>query len=238
MVEEQLCPFGTLPTPPDLSQYAPEDGRIFDGWDSMIIAVMGEMEYHAVYLPAPTRYTVRFWSDDGRLLLEQLLLEGEMPTPPPDSELVRDDGSTFLGWDAEIVPATADAEYRTVYKLNINHGTDDDPPPDDSTGTPKTPPSLPVVLLSCAGVLLLLCKGAPSAFYAKEGLVCVGLSWIVLSLFGCLPFFFSREIPNSMEFDSFDEIVKTLRWTAAPGDLILTVGAGDVYKIGERLLGK
>ena len=156
LVEEQLCPFGTLPTPPDMSQYAPEDGRIFDGWDSVIIAVMGEMEYHAVYLPAPTRYTVRFWSDDGRLLLEQLLPEGEMPTPPPDSELVRDDGSTFLGWDAEIVPATADAEYRTVYKWNINHGTDGDPPPDDSTGTPKTPPSLPVVLLSCAGVLLLL----------------------------------------------------------------------------------
>ena len=48
----------------------------------------------------------------------------------------------------------------------------------------------------------------------------------------------SREIPNSMEFDNFDEIITTLRWTAAPGDIILTVGAGDVYKIGERLLGK
>ena len=48
----------------------------------------------------------------------------------------------------------------------------------------------------------------------------------------------SKEIPNSMEFDSFDEIVKTLRWTAAPGDIILTVGAGDIYKVGERLLGK
>lgn len=48
----------------------------------------------------------------------------------------------------------------------------------------------------------------------------------------------SKEIPNSMEFDSFDEIVKTLRWTAAPGDIILTVGAGDIYKVGEHLLGK
>ncbi len=44
------------------------------------------------------------------------------------------------------------------------------------------------------------------------------------------------QIPNSMYFDSFEEIVKTLRWTAAPGDIILTVGAGDVYKIGEMLL--
>ena len=46
----------------------------------------------------------------------------------------------------------------------------------------------------------------------------------------------AREIPNSMYFDSFDEILKALRWTAAPGDLILTVGAGDIYKVGERLV--
>lgn len=46
----------------------------------------------------------------------------------------------------------------------------------------------------------------------------------------------ANEIPNSMYFESFDEIIKTLRWTAAPGDLILTVGAGDIYKVGERLV--
>ena len=46
----------------------------------------------------------------------------------------------------------------------------------------------------------------------------------------------AREIPNSMFFEQFDEIIKTLRWTAAPGDLILTVGAGDIYKVGERLV--
>lgn len=46
----------------------------------------------------------------------------------------------------------------------------------------------------------------------------------------------ANEIPTSMYFKSFDEIIKTLRWTAAPGDLILTVGAGDIYKVGERLV--
>ncbi len=46
----------------------------------------------------------------------------------------------------------------------------------------------------------------------------------------------SDRIENSMYFDSFDEILKTLRWTAAPGDIILTVGAGDIYKVGERLV--
>jgi len=46
----------------------------------------------------------------------------------------------------------------------------------------------------------------------------------------------SEKIPNSMEFDDFDEIIKTLRWIASPGDIILTVGAGDIYRVGERLL--
>ena len=62
-------------------------------------------------------------------------------------------------------------------------------------------------------VLRLMCKGAPSAFYAKEGLVCVGLSWIVLSLFGCLPFYLSREIPNYI--DAFFEIVSGFTTTGA-----------------------
>ena len=62
-------------------------------------------------------------------------------------------------------------------------------------------------------VLHLVCKGAPSAFYAKEGMVCVGLSWIVLSLFGCLPFFLSREIPNYI--DAFFEIVSGFTTTGS-----------------------
>lgn len=47
----------------------------------------------------------------------------------------------------------------------------------------------------------------------------------------------ASEIPNSLFFPTFDELEKSLRWTASPGDLILTVGAGDVYTIGERLVG-
>src|SRR5699024_4353955 len=46
----------------------------------------------------------------------------------------------------------------------------------------------------------------------------------------------SREIPNSLFFDNFEELEKSLRFTAAPGDIILTVGAGDVYKIGDDLV--
>lgn len=48
----------------------------------------------------------------------------------------------------------------------------------------------------------------------------------------------AKQIPNSMYFSSFDEIEKSLKFTAAPGDIILTVGAGDVYKLGEELVKK
>ena len=48
----------------------------------------------------------------------------------------------------------------------------------------------------------------------------------------------AKQIPNSMYFASFDEIEKSLKFTAAPGDIILTVGAGDVYKLGEELVKK
>ena len=64
-----------------------------------------------------------------------------------------------------------------------------------------------------AAVLTLLCRKAPSAFYAKEGLVCVGISWVVLSLIGCLPFYISREIPAYI--DAFFEIVSGFTTTGS-----------------------
>ncbi len=61
--------------------------------------------------------------------------------------------------------------------------------------------------------LWLVCRGAPSAFYAKEGLVCVGFSWIVLSFMGCLPFYISREIPRLI--DAFFETVSGFTTTGS-----------------------
>lgn len=71
------------------------------------------------------------------------------------------------------------------------------------------------ILLTCAAalVLFLLCRRAKRGMYAKEGYACVGLSWIAMSLLGCLPFVFSGEIPQYI--DALFEIVSGFTTTGA-----------------------
>lgn len=45
------------------------------------------------------------------------------------------------------------------------------------------------------GALLMLPHPKKNSFYAREGFISVALSWIVISLFGALPFYISGEIP-------------------------------------------
>ena len=47
-----------------------------------------------------------------------------------------------------------------------------------------------------------------------------------------------RNIPGAVYCSTLDKVTEQLRKTAQPGDLILTVGAGDIYRAGERLLEK
>ena len=70
-----------------------------------------------------------------------------------------------------------------------------------------------VIMGAVAGTLMLVCRGAGKLFGAKEGLVCVGLSWIVMSLLGCLPFVFSGAIPSYV--DALFEIVSGFTTTGA-----------------------
>ena len=41
---------------------------------------------------------------------------------------------------------------------------------------------------------------------------------------------------GAISFSGFDEIAEYLADRVEPGDLVLTMGAGDVYKIGLRLI--
>ena len=70
------------------------------------------------------------------------------------------------------------------------------------------------VIAAGAGMaVLLLIHPKDSVIYAKEGFVIVALAWIVMSLFGALPFVFSREIPNFV--DAFFETVSGFSTTGA-----------------------
>ena len=55
-----------------------------------------------------------------------------------------------------------------------------------------------VVALGCLafGFLLTFKKPKDTVFYLKEGCVSTALSWIMLSIFGCIPFVLTKEIPS------------------------------------------
>lgn len=70
-----------------------------------------------------------------------------------------------------------------------------------------------IAVALAAAVLLFMCRGSKNKFYAREGLVCVGLSWAIMSLLGCLPFYLSGAIPDFV--DAFFEIVSGFTTTGA-----------------------
>ncbi|KAF5058492.1 UDP-N-acetylmuramate--L-alanine ligase [anaerobic digester metagenome] len=45
-----------------------------------------------------------------------------------------------------------------------------------------------------------------------------------------------KQIPGSVYCSTLEQVTEQLRSIAQPGDLILTVGAGDIYRAGEKLL--
>lgn len=47
----------------------------------------------------------------------------------------------------------------------------------------------------------------------------------------------AKEIPGAKFYPTFAEIERSLSETAKPGDIILTIGAGDVFRIGDHLMG-
>ncbi len=86
---------------------------------------------------------------------------------------------------------------------------------------------VPMFLLFGIGLLFNIKKATSSKLVAREGFIIVGLSWLLLSLFGCLPLMISREIPNF--FDAFFEMTSGFTTT---GSTIVT----DVTKLSHSIL--
>lgn len=64
-----------------------------------------------------------------------------------------------------------------------------------------------------SGVMLLISRNRKNTFYAQEGFAATSISWIVMSLFGALPFCIGGEIPSYI--DALFEIVSGFTTTGA-----------------------
>lgn len=84
-----------------------------------------------------------------------------------------------------------------------------------------------IVICVALGVLLTVGKPKSKQVFAKEGFVTVALSWIVISLFGAVPFVISGFIPNFI-----DALFETVSGFTTTGASILT----DVEKLPHSLL--
>ncbi len=86
---------------------------------------------------------------------------------------------------------------------------------------------IPSLLLIGVGIFCNVKKAASGKLVAREGFIIVGLSWLILALFGCFPLIISREVPNF--FDAFFEMASGFTTT---GSTIVT----DVTKLSRSIL--
>ena len=69
------------------------------------------------------------------------------------------------------------------------------------------------IMAALAGLMLFLCRKPGGVFGARDGLTCVALSWIVMSLLGALPFVLCGQVPNYV--DALFEIVSGFTTTGS-----------------------
>ncbi|MEE1056591.1 MAG: TrkH family potassium uptake protein [Acutalibacteraceae bacterium] len=55
---------------------------------------------------------------------------------------------------------------------------------------------LSILICLAVGIVLIFLRPKKLVFNVREGFATVALSWIIMSLFGCLPFIFGGDIPN------------------------------------------
>lgn len=83
------------------------------------------------------------------------------------------------------------------------------------------------IIVFVSGVLWLICRKAGKRFGASEGMISVSFGWLVISLFGCLPFFLSGEIPNFI-----DALFETVSGFTTTGSSVVS----DVESLSKGLL--
>ena len=72
---------------------------------------------------------------------------------------------------------------------------------------------IPILLLSALGILLQIPKLKRNELYQKEGFALTAMVWLVMTLFGALPFVINRDIPNYV--DAWFEIMSGFTTTGS-----------------------
>ena len=84
-----------------------------------------------------------------------------------------------------------------------------------------------MIICTVIGFMTAHKKPADTVFYAREGFLTVALTWVMLSFFGALPFWFSRQIPSLV-----DAMFETISGFTTTGASILS----DVEALSPSLL--
>ncbi|MBO4384857.1 MAG: dockerin type I repeat-containing protein [Clostridia bacterium] len=117
-VEHDTLPVynGETPTKPADEQNSYE----FDGWDPEIVPAVADASYTAQFKTVVNTYTITWKNWDGEVIATSTAehgtlpeYTGETPTKPADDQGVYE----FDGWDPEVVPAVADAEYTAKFRI-------------------------------------------------------------------------------------------------------------------------
>lgn len=86
---------------------------------------------------------------------------------------------------------------------------------------------LPIIILVCSGTLLQFIKPKRDNLYQKEGFALVALVWIVMTVFGAVPFVINGDIPNYI-----DALFETMSGFTTTGSSIIT----DITRVSHSTL--
>ena len=113
--------YGATPTPAEATkENTAEFTYTFTGWDKAIVPVAGDATYTAQYDSVRNKYTITFYFDDGKTVVETMVVEyGQMPDPTKTPSKIAEEHYyyTFKGWEPALAPVTGDASYKAVFDV-------------------------------------------------------------------------------------------------------------------------
>ena len=113
--------YGATPTPAEATkENTAEFTYTFTGWDKTIVPVAGDATYTAQYDSVRNKYTITFYFDDGKTVVETMVVEyGQMPDPTKTPSKIAEEHYyyTFKGWEPALAPVTGDASYKAVFDV-------------------------------------------------------------------------------------------------------------------------